>query len=190
VLTGGRSSRMGRDKALLEVHGTPMGRIAADALLDAGACEVFAVGGDVAGLAGVGLRTVADRWPGEGPLGGLVTALDEATTDLVVVLACDLPAITAEAVGAVVGAIDRADAAVPLVGAQPQHLLAAWRRSTALHHLQAAFTAGERAIWRAVQGLAVNPVTLRVAIWAQDADNADAEVFRARPRVHRDHPPG
>ncbi|MEY2567005.1 MAG: hypothetical protein QOE35_1534 [Actinomycetota bacterium] len=186
---------MGRDKALLEVDGRPMARIGADALWEAGASDVFAVGGDVVGLGAAGIRTVPDRWPGEGPLGGLVSALDAATADVVVVLACDLPVITGEAVTAVLSALAPdnrrgPDAAVPVVEGRDQHLLAAWRRSTALVHLQAAFEAGERAIWRAVNGLTVIPVTLRVAGWAADADNANAEVLQRRRGVYRDHPPG
>ncbi|HJR26495.1 MAG TPA: NTP transferase domain-containing protein, partial [Acidimicrobiales bacterium] len=39
VLCGGRSTRMGRDKALLELHGVPMARRVADALTAAGAAE-------------------------------------------------------------------------------------------------------------------------------------------------------
>jgi hypothetical protein len=83
-----------------------------------------------------------------------------------------------------------ADAAVPVVAGRDQHLLAAWRRSTALAHLQAAFEAGERALWRAVDGLTVIPVTLRVTGWAEDADNANAEVLQRRRGVYRHHPPG
>ena len=45
-------------------------------------------------LAGVGSRVVDDRWPGEGPLGGVLTALLDVDGD-VVVAACDLPDLDA-----------------------------------------------------------------------------------------------
>ena len=70
VLTGGRSSRMGRDKATLPVDGVPMAARVADALRRAGAEPVLAVGGDQAALEALGLTWVADRHPGEGPSGG------------------------------------------------------------------------------------------------------------------------
>src|SRR5262245_1565825 len=89
VLTGGASRRMGRDKALVEVDGRPMaGRVAA-ALREAGAAEVQAIGGDAAGLGELGLDVVPDRFPGEGPLGGIVTALSAASQPVTVVVACD-----------------------------------------------------------------------------------------------------
>ena len=96
VLTGGRSTRMGTDKAFVEVDGRPMaGRVAA-ALRAAGAAEVLAVGGDLDRLPSLGFdRAVPDRHPGEGPLGGLLTALAAAGHDVVVVLACDVPAARA-----------------------------------------------------------------------------------------------
>ena len=88
---------MGTDKALLVVDGRPLAVVAAEALRGAGATDVFAVGGDRAGLEAAGLRWVADRWPGEGPLGALVTALDASTADVVAVLACDRPTRTCTA---------------------------------------------------------------------------------------------
>jgi molybdenum cofactor guanylyltransferase len=81
VLCGGRSRRMGRDKALLVVDGVPMVRRVVDAARTAGASSVLCVGSPltpggralVADAAGV--PAVEDRWPGKGPLGGIVTAL-------------------------------------------------------------------------------------------------------------------
>ena len=165
---------MGRDKAFVQVGGRALATIAADALRGAGAVEVFAVGGDAAGLAALGLRVVADRRPDEGPLGGLLTALEAATAEVVVVLACDLPRVTDEAVAAVVGGVGQADAAVPVVAGRAQHLLAAWRRETCLASLATAYEMGERAIWRAAASLRVNEVTLRLHAWADDVDDPEA----------------
>ena len=140
---------MGTDKALLEVGGRALAAIVADALWAAGAAEVLAVGGDGDRLAALGLRAVPDSTPGEGPLGGLLTALGEATHDLVVVLACDLPRASAPAVVALVGALAaRPDAgvAVPVLTGRPHPLHAAWRRSVARAALTHAFAEGQRAV--------------------------------------------
>ncbi|MBU6317480.1 MAG: NTP transferase domain-containing protein, partial [Acidobacteria bacterium] len=71
VLCGGRSSRMGRDKALVPHRGIPMVRSVADALTAGGCSEVVAVGGDTVGLGTLGFDVTPDLHPGEGPLGGV-----------------------------------------------------------------------------------------------------------------------
>jgi molybdopterin-guanine dinucleotide biosynthesis protein A len=164
---------MGRDKALIEVDGRPLARIAAAALEDAGASEVLAVGGDESALTRLGLRWVPDRWPREGPLGGLVTALGEAGAEVVVVLSCDLPAVTAEAVRAVLaGLAEGTDASVALAGGRRQPLLAAYRRGCRTE-LEAAFAAGERALHRALGPLTVAEIPLAEPSWAADVDTPD-----------------
>lgn len=165
---------MGRDKALLDVGGRVLARVAADALTEAGASEVYAVGGDLPALAAAGLDGVADPRQGEGPLGGLVTALEVARSDVVVVLACDLPRVTGQAVSAVLAGLgDDADVAIPLVDGRLQPLLAAWRRPPALAALVPAFDSGERAIWRAMATLRRHEITLSASSWADDADHPD-----------------
>jgi molybdopterin-guanine dinucleotide biosynthesis protein A len=75
---------MGTDKALMEVAGVAMAERVARALA-AGGCEPVAfVGGDAVRLARLGRPVHADRWPGEGPLGGVLTALAVAGGDDVV----------------------------------------------------------------------------------------------------------
>lgn len=82
---------MGTDKAFVEVDGVAMAERVARALV-AGGCEPVAfVGGDSVGLGRFGRPAHPDRWPGEGPLGGVLTALAAANGDDVVVAACDLP---------------------------------------------------------------------------------------------------
>jgi len=157
VLCGGASRRMGRDKALLPLHGRPLAARVADVLTRAGAVTVEAVGGDAVGLAAVGLRHRPDRWPGEGPLGGLVTALmAPGTADVAAVLACDLVDPDPTAIAAVVAAraATDADVAVPVVGGREQWVHAAWHRRSA-GVLGDVFAAGERSLAGAVLGLRV-----------------------------------
>ncbi|MDX2378360.1 MAG: NTP transferase domain-containing protein, partial [Acidimicrobiia bacterium] len=67
---------MGRTKALVEIEGIPMARRVADALRRGGCEHVVVVGGDARELRPLGLTVVADLFPGKGPLGGVLTALE------------------------------------------------------------------------------------------------------------------
>ncbi|MFT3854613.1 MAG: molybdenum cofactor guanylyltransferase [Ilumatobacteraceae bacterium] len=151
VLCGGRSSRMGRDKALVEIDGVPMVARVAAALRGSGCDPVVAIGGDRAALASLGLDVILDDHPGEGPLGGILTALTgiEVPADgTVVVVSCDVPWLTAEAVHAVAAGRGGHDVAVA-VGTRREPLCAAWR-SPPPPSLAAALAGGERAVHRAV----------------------------------------
>lgn len=94
VLAGGASRRMGRDKALLELGGVLM-IVRTLRLLEPLVSAVAAVA-PTERYTSLGLRVVEDRWPGAGPLGGIVTALSTSSADWNLILACDLPFLTAE----------------------------------------------------------------------------------------------
>jgi molybdopterin-guanine dinucleotide biosynthesis protein A len=166
---------MGRDKALVELRpGVALAEVGVAALRRAGASDVTVVGGDRDALLQRGLPWRPDRHPGEGPLGGIVTALGGAATDLVVVMACDMPEVGADVPGALVDALAAAPAAavaVALSGEREQPLTACWRRPLALPALEAAFAAGERAPRRVLPSLRV------VAVPGLPADQlADVDV--------------
>jgi molybdopterin-guanine dinucleotide biosynthesis protein A len=149
---------MGRDKALVEVDGVAMGDRVAAALRAAGAREVARIGTDV-----------ADLYPGEGPLGGIITALRWAGDEPVVIAPCDMPWIEEQHVRTVAAALtDDVDVAV----AGDQHLFAAWNPS-ALAALEAAFAEGERAPKRALTRLRVATVALGDGPWSKDVDTPD-----------------
>ena len=99
VLAGGGSTRFGRDKALAELGGLPMlGRMIE--LLQSVAKNVKVVGAPEK-YAKFEREMVSDRWPGEGPLGGIITALDDAAKNPVtsgwnVIVSCDMPFLTSE----------------------------------------------------------------------------------------------
>jgi molybdopterin-guanine dinucleotide biosynthesis protein A len=151
ILTGGRSRRMGRDKAFVTVEGETMVRRVARALRSAGAAEVVAVGGDEARLLAEGIdRFAPDEHPGVGPVGGLLVALADARQPIVVVVACDMPDLTPAAVGALVDALAAAPAVAAAV-AEP--LCAAWRPARAVTPLRRSFDAGERAMTAVIAAL-------------------------------------
>ncbi len=147
---------MGQDKAQLVVDGVAMARRVADVLIVAGARQVWAAGGDAVGLGRLGLRVVADDHPGGGPFPATVTALEQATEPIVVVLSCDLLHPSPHAVRSVVDALVVAGtdvlAAVPIVDGRHQWTHAAWRRR-AHPLLAAAQAAGVRSLKRGTADL-------------------------------------
>jgi molybdenum cofactor guanylyltransferase len=172
MLAGGASSRMGTDKSLIDVDldGKPMAaRIIVAAIL-AGAAEVLAVGGNRAELEAQGWRYVPDAWPGEGPLGGLITALDAASSDTVVVLACDHPDVDPDELLSMVDALhadDSVQAGIPVLEGHPYVTHSVWRKATAAP-LRMAFDTGERAPSAVLRRLKWAP--LRVANLKSIAD--------------------
>ncbi len=93
VLAGGRSSRMGSDKALLELGGSPLVVRAVRALQSL--TEGVTVIGPPAAYRELNLSVVADDYPDAGPLGGIATALAHAGKSWSLVLASDMPYLTA-----------------------------------------------------------------------------------------------
>jgi molybdenum cofactor guanylyltransferase len=90
VLAGGRSRRMGQDKALLEVDGRALIQYVIDAASPLGS-ETLIVASDRPEYHQFGCRVVPDKFPQSGSLGGIYTALSEAENEHCLVLACDMP---------------------------------------------------------------------------------------------------
>ena len=121
ILAGGESSRMGRDKALLELEGVAL--IVRTARLVESAARRCAVVGDSVRLEGLELEVIEDDLPGAGPLGGIATALGASEAEWNLVVACDLPYLTREWLEFLIGHATRsdADAVLPMNerGAEP-----------------------------------------------------------------------
>jgi molybdopterin-guanine dinucleotide biosynthesis protein A len=142
---------MGTDKALVEVEGVAMAERVARVLEAAGCAPVAFVGGDAVALGRFGRPFHVDRWPGEGPLGGVLTALVDIGGD-VVVTACDLPFLDAPAIGSLLAA---ATPGVDVAVAATERLQPAvgWWSASARGPLEAAWGEGVRALHEAVARL-------------------------------------
>lgn len=86
---------MGVDKGLLEIAGAPM-IVRAARLVESVVGAPAIVVGTPERYRGLGLRAIADDWPGCGPLGGIATALRASEADWNLIVACDLPYLTRE----------------------------------------------------------------------------------------------
>src|ERR1700733_7787412 len=73
ILVGGRSSRMGTDKARADSGGRALALRVADQA--AAVCGTVSLVGDPAKYGDLGLPVIADRFPGQGPLAGIEAAL-------------------------------------------------------------------------------------------------------------------
>lgn len=132
ILAGGRARRLGGlDKAALLLGGT---RIIDRqlAILRTLSEDVTVVANDPTRYAALQLPVVPDLVPGAGALGGVYTALDIARHDVVVVLACDLPFVTADLLDRLITeADDTVDAVVPRSRRGLEPLCAVYRKRCA-----------------------------------------------------------
>jgi len=83
-----------------------------------------------------GVRIVHDRMPGLGPLGGIHAGVEEASGDLLFVVACDMPCVDAGVIKELFSRIDRHDAVIPAWDKdrlEPLHAI--YRRSAIQNYL-------------------------------------------------------
>lgn len=130
VLAGGKSTRMGQDKALLVVDGRPMLARAIDQLRPH--VRELLVIGDPRKYGAFHPDVVPDDLEGLGPLGGIVTAMGHARHDRLLVLACDVIGVNAALFQRLQrGLPDEGDAFVPRHEGLIEPLVAAYHRRCA-----------------------------------------------------------
>lgn len=122
VLAGGLSTRMGTNKALLEVGGVRLidGVVAT---LRGIFQEVVLIANDPDPYAGLGVPIFPDLVPGKGSLGGLYTAVTAARHPWAFCLACDMPFANAALIRYLASLAEGHDVVVPRTaeGVQPLH---------------------------------------------------------------------
>ena len=129
VLAGGRSSRFGSDKARASIGDTALITHVVRQLQPV-ARSVTAVAAEADKYADLGLRTIPDRSPGQGPLAGLQAALHDGPIDRwILLVSCDFAAADACLVKPLLDAIVPGAPAVAYRAQRWEPLLALYHRS-------------------------------------------------------------
>lgn len=145
IQAGGRSSRMGRDKGLVLLHGQTMVEHVLQRISGLGD-EILLTTNAPDDYAFLGLRMAGDERPGAGALPGLKTALQAAQGELVLLVACDMPFLNrpllAHMLDSAVSAA--ADVVVPYWNEQYQTMHAVYRRDACLTAVNEALAQGQK----------------------------------------------
>jgi len=140
ILAGGASSRMGTDKSQLLLEDQTFVERIADTVLTV-TDSIRLVGGQQNSK----LSTVADVYPQWGALGGLHAALSACEREWAIVVACDLPFVTAELFRSLASMRGDHDAVVPIQpDGRPQPLAALYRVDPCLQRATELIEAGRR----------------------------------------------
>ena len=133
LIAGGKSSRMGRDKAFVPLAGKPIIERILARTADLGQAETILITNRPQAYAHLGLPMFADILPEKGALGGIYTAIARSAHPYTLALACDMPFVNARLLRYMLSLRDADggpwDVIVPRVDGHPQGLHAIYARA-------------------------------------------------------------
>ncbi|WP_394140566.1 molybdenum cofactor guanylyltransferase [Cytobacillus oceanisediminis] len=129
ILAGGHSSRMGENKAFLKVGGKMVIERIADQLATISS-QMIVVANNHEEYRFLGLPLVSDHWKERGPLAGIHAGLMASKMQKNLIVACDMPFISAEIGKILLKKLDTHQAAVPEIDGRLHPLFAAYRKDT------------------------------------------------------------
>jgi molybdopterin-guanine dinucleotide biosynthesis protein A len=140
---------MGRDKARLPFRGSELVSVVADAVARAA--------GNVTLIGHSELPAIPDRYPGEGPLGGILTALHHTSSDWNLIVACDMPEVSGVFLSELLARAmeSQADVLLPRGPDGLEQPLCAVYHRRALPVLEKHFSSGVRKVTAALESLAI-----------------------------------
>lgn len=167
VQAGGGSTRFGSDKALLRLEGKTMLQRTGELL--SLVCDEVTIVAAAGKYGNTAWRVLPDRWPGEGPLGGILTALStmkspESDAPWALITSCDMPFLTREFLAYLRerALASHARVVVPQSTSGLEPLCACWR-ATAVAEVQSCFDSGARKVTEAMKQLPME--VLDEAVW-------------------------
>jgi len=158
ILAGGKSSRMNRDKALLEIGGQTLLARQIELAQKIGAKEIFISSGAEKKYAEFNRRILTDTFSDAGPLAGIERALGAISTSLLLALAVDLPNLNPDLIQKLLRRCAENSGAIPRVNGEIEPLAAIYTKaahSLSVKLLKERFNAAQNFAIRCVEsGLA------------------------------------
>ncbi|MEE8185794.1 MAG: molybdenum cofactor guanylyltransferase, partial [Thermodesulfobacteriota bacterium] len=116
ILAGGKSKRMGFNKAFIEVNGQSIIQRIISVMRDT-FCNVMVVTNknNVLDYEALDVRVVADIYKERGSLGGIYTAIFHSSSQYCFVAACDMPFLNSGIINNMLKSIDKHEAVVPYI---------------------------------------------------------------------------
>lgn len=143
ILAGGKSTRMGTDKALIKVNDDNMLEAAIRVL--AGGFSELIVSANNRNYESLKIKTVSDVFPGRGPLAGLHAGLQASGNDVNFVVPCDMPFINVRLALYMVELAAAFDVVVPKIGDYYEPLFAVYTKNC-LPVIEAHLMAGQNRV--------------------------------------------
>jgi len=136
ILAGGKSARMGQDKAFIEVDGVPI-ILRIFAVFNRLFRETIIVANEKEPYTELNIPVYSDLVPGQGALGGLYTGLVYSTFSYSFCVACDMPFLDRALIEYLLTRIEQYDAVVPRTsdGLQPLHAVYSKQCLDPIRHL-------------------------------------------------------
>jgi molybdopterin-guanine dinucleotide biosynthesis protein A len=156
ILAGGRSTRLGQNKAFLEINGQSLIERIADRLAQV-CVEIIVVTNDVDEYEHLEAAVVPDILPGKGALGGVFSGLKAASNQHSLVVGCDMPFLNLALLRYMQGFAEAYDVVIPRVGQFVEALHAVYSKSC-LPHIERRLRAGDLQITRFLSDVRVGYV--------------------------------
>ncbi len=128
ILAGGKSTRMGTDKALVSRNGTTMLQRSIDVLRPL--CEDLLIVSNNADHENFGIPVIADVFADSGPVGGIHAGLVHARQETCFALSCDIPNLSTEILRALLSEWTNEKALAATCDGKVHPLIGIYRKST------------------------------------------------------------
>lgn len=158
LLAGGKSSRMGQDKAKMLFKGKSLAQWSMEALRPL--CTSIIVSSNNLNHISFGNKIVPDVTWIQGPLSGLAAALETSQTEINIVLACDTPNVQTKHLKKLLDALENYDASVLVCESGQVHPLIGCYKTNVLSTIKAGKETKRHSLMHLLDHLNYKKVTL------------------------------
>lgn len=127
VLSGGKSSRMGKDKGFCELNKKPLIAYSIEVL--SSVCSQIIIGANTNDYDYLGYPVIQDEIMDIGPIGGIYSCLKSSKTSDNVILSCDMPLVPIALIEFILSKKTGFDVVIPIFSNFPEPLCAYYNKS-------------------------------------------------------------